>query len=242
MRPSTGSLSPRLVMIDNDLIDGELAAAVSASEIGAGLGEQRIQARRPLRSQRGSRSRSIQEVPVGVKQRVVPVYENADRDAVEQRLLESPVRRLARPAGLFRESRRWPALRRDPGGGRASCWASSQTRRQFLRQFAERPAFDRAQSRRRFRFGRRRRAKRHHIGGSRRGAESRDRSACGVTSAALRPRAVSGAVAGAAAIVGAACGVRNRGSGAGMKPIGCSRRLRANWLMRSMSRQTPKPR
>ncbi len=46
-----------------------------------------------------------------------------------------------------------------------------QARRQFLRQFAERPAFDRTQSRRHFGFGRWRWAKRHDISGRRNDTE-----------------------------------------------------------------------
>ena len=167
MRPSTATLSPRCVMIDSDC-----APPASASRIGAGLGEQRVQP--ACRHDRGEVlvAAPFEEVAVGVKQRIVPVDQNADRNAVEQRVLDESFRggRGGRGGcGGLRCFSRQP-FDATLGGGRRLL-RSVQPRGQFLGQFAECPAFHRAQSRRRFGLGRRRGAKRHHIGGSRRDAE-----------------------------------------------------------------------
>ena len=116
-------------------------------------------------------------------------------------------------AGLRRRFRRRPGLLR-----------TAQARRQFLRQFAERPAFDRAQSRRHFGFGRRRWAKRHDIGGRRSDTECGPFRPGDAASAAAAASGLSGAAAGVAGAVGVASSCWGADSGAGMKPIGCSRR------------------
>ena len=168
--------------------------------IGTALDEQRIQPAGGFERREIVVAGRFEEMTIGVEQRIVPVYQHADRKTVEQRWIDAGGRRhhggdrfcrnralgfirtrrlLGRGqrgrgfGGLVRRLRRFGQRAFDirrGGGGRLR--RAAQARVQFLRQFAERPTLHRTE-RRRFRFRSRRLTERHHIGGGRRDIERR---------------------------------------------------------------------
>ena len=172
-----------------------------SEEIGARLGKQRIHAAGRFDRSEALVAAPFKEVTVGVKKLVVPVYENADRDTVEQHLLNRRFGAWRGQRGGFGSSagKTSAAL---PAAGDASCG---------LRRRAVNSCANSRNARRSMglkvggTFG--------SAGGDGRNgttlaeagaAPSADRSVCGVTSAAAAASGFSGAVAGAAAMVGAA--------------------------------------
>ena len=145
MRPSDGNSRPLWARIEN-----RLQAVVFGRTGGGRTGEQRSQAARPHDRIEVAVAAPFQKVPVGEQQRVVTVEQDADRNAIEQRLLESRSRRRRTFAGSRRQLRALRSRRRP----RRGFGASAQARGEFLRQFAECPPLDRAERRRRLRLGR----------------------------------------------------------------------------------------
>ena len=128
-------------------------AAGLGEGIGGRLGKQACSGRRPPRSRRGLRSRSIRESD-GWRRAACHAGRPERRSGCGRAALaQSPAPRRVQPRGFEGFGRQ--SLRRRSARLRRRLFRTAQPRRQFLRQFAKRPALDRAQSRRHFGFWRR---------------------------------------------------------------------------------------
>ncbi len=224
--------------MDNDLSGGGAAAAASASASAAGLGKQPCSSRRLPRRRRGWRSRSIRGSD-GWRRAAChadrPERRSGCGRAAPARLPAPPRRRLRGSAARQGLAPLSVSVTGASSGPRSRAVSSCANSRNALRSTGLKVGGTLGSAGADGRNG-------TTLADARRGCCRRPLRLAALRRATGATRLLS-AQRPALPVRRAAASSCWRGlPRAGLKPIGCSRRARANWLMRAMSRQTPKPR